>query len=130
MILTSIWYLLETVALTALSNLYGQRYSLIDDTLGTSTLLYPLFCLGMVAQTPLIEHLQQSVRQLVLDHLPYDRLDPALVAASRACQRATSLSDSLTGFVGWCPKRYAKCFNPRSSARSPLSKSASLTFKP
>jgi hypothetical protein len=51
MIFASIWYPLETVALTALSDLSEQRYSRPDDILERSTLLYPLFCLEMMAQT-------------------------------------------------------------------------------
>jgi hypothetical protein len=47
MILTSIWYPIETVALTALSNLSAKRHSLMDDTLESSPLRYQFFCPGV-----------------------------------------------------------------------------------
>jgi hypothetical protein len=46
MILASIWYPLETVALTALSSLPGQRHSLTDDSSESKTLRYQFFCAG------------------------------------------------------------------------------------
>jgi hypothetical protein len=52
MILASIWYPLETVAVSALSHLRGQHYPLMDDTLASRTPLFRLFRLGMMAQTP------------------------------------------------------------------------------
>jgi hypothetical protein len=80
MIVASIWYPLESVALTVLSNLYGQRYSLSDVTLESNTLLYPLFRLGMIARTPGfgayaaladISRLTQAPMFLLRTSLPY-----------------------------------------------------------
>jgi hypothetical protein len=46
---------------------------------------------------PLIDHLHQSIRQLVLDHLPYDRSDAALVAALHGM----SADDLLIRWFNW-----------------------------
>ena len=46
MILAGIWYPLETIALTALESLSGQRHSLTDETLEGSTLRCQPFCPG------------------------------------------------------------------------------------
>ena len=46
---------------------------------------------------PLFDHLQRSVQQLVLDHLPYDRTDTAVVAALQSM----SPNDLLIRWFNW-----------------------------
>jgi hypothetical protein len=64
MILTSIWYPLETVALTALPNLSGQRHSLTDDALASRPLRCPFFCPGKWLSTQDPTCIQPSRRPL------------------------------------------------------------------
>jgi hypothetical protein len=82
MILASIWYPLETVAVSALSDLRGQHFSLMDDTLVSRNPLFRLFCLGMMAQTLVfgvyaavaeIACLHQGPAFLLRTSLPYNQ---------------------------------------------------------
>ncbi len=82
MLLASIWYPFESMALTSLSNLCGQRYSLTVVTSQSSNLLHLLVRLGMKAQTlrfgayaavTEISRLTQEPAFLLRTSLPYNQ---------------------------------------------------------
>ena len=78
MLLASVWYPLETVALTALSDLSEQRSSLPDDILERSTLSIRCFALqwwsrlrlGADTAIPEISRLAQEATFLLRTSLP------------------------------------------------------------
>jgi hypothetical protein len=82
MLLASIWYPFESIALTSLSNLCEQRYSLTGVTSQSSNLLHLLVRLGIMAQTlgfgahaavTEISRLTQEPAFLLRTSLPYNQ---------------------------------------------------------
>jgi hypothetical protein len=82
MLLASIWYPFESIALTSLSNLCGQRCPLTGVTSQSSNLRHLLVRLGMMAQPPRfgtyaavteISRLTQEPAFLLRTSLPYNQ---------------------------------------------------------